>query len=60
LWFITSHSNPKALGWSAGLISSPTITKHLIRFRPYGNTRPTVGGAIWELVLLNSHDGTSA
>lgn len=34
-------------------------TKHLIRFRPEGVV-PTVGGLCPELVLLNSHDGTSA
>jgi len=34
-------------------------TKHLIRFRSRNET-VRVNGSIWELLLLNSHDGTSA
>jgi hypothetical protein len=33
-------------------------TKHLIRLR--SEQAPRANGSIWELVLLNSHDGTSA
>jgi hypothetical protein len=35
------------------------FTKHMIRFRPLGQT-VQVGGTHNEIVLLNSHDGTSA
>jgi len=35
------------------------FTKHMIRFRPVGVV-PTVGGLCPEVVLVNSHDGSSA
>lgn len=35
------------------------FTKHIIRFRQAG-LQPTVGGLFPEVVLINSHDGTSA
>lgn len=39
--------------------SKRTHTKHLVRFRPLGQTMQ-VGGTHPEIVLVNSHDGTSA
>ncbi len=43
----------------SGDVDKRGYTKHLIRFR---SQQPTVrvNGSIWELLLLNSHDGTSA
>ena len=35
------------------------FTKHLIRFRPQNNTLAQVGDTAVEVVLVNSHDGTS-
>lgn len=43
----------------SGDVDKRGFTKHLIRFRKREQA-PSVTGSIWELILLNSHDGTSA